>query len=88
LPPVLPGVPRRLDSLDTVARITRPKSNSFDSVERIRSPETPAGGNCAIASRVDLLFFHRRLRCLVIFDLKLGRFTHAELLHTQTTVDR
>jgi len=27
--------------------------------------------------RVDLLFFHRRLRCLVIFDLKLGRFTHA-----------
>ena len=22
--------------------------------------------------RVDLLFFHRRLRCLVIFDLKLG----------------
>ncbi len=28
--------------------------------------------------RVDLLFFHRRLRCLVIFDLKLGRFTHAD----------
>jgi hypothetical protein len=27
---------------------------------------------------VDLLFFHRRLRCLVIFDLKLGRFTHAD----------
>ena len=25
--------------------------------------------------RVDLLFFHRGLRCLVIFDLKLGRFT-------------
>ena len=25
-----------------------------------------------------LLFFHRRLRCLVIFDLKLGRFTHAD----------
>ena len=28
--------------------------------------------------RVDLLFFYRRLRCLVIFDLKLGRFTHAD----------
>jgi predicted nuclease of restriction endonuclease-like (RecB) superfamily len=27
--------------------------------------------------RVDLLFFHRRLRCLVIIDLKLGEFTHA-----------
>jgi hypothetical protein len=27
---------------------------------------------------VDLLFFHRRLRCLVIIDLKLGRFTHAD----------
>jgi predicted nuclease of restriction endonuclease-like (RecB) superfamily len=28
--------------------------------------------------RVDLLFFHRRLRCLIILDLKLGRFTHAD----------
>lgn len=28
--------------------------------------------------RVDLLFFHRRLRCLVIIDLKLGRYTHAD----------
>jgi predicted nuclease of restriction endonuclease-like (RecB) superfamily len=28
--------------------------------------------------RVDLLFFHRRLRCLVIIDLKLDRFTHAD----------
>jgi predicted nuclease of restriction endonuclease-like (RecB) superfamily len=28
--------------------------------------------------RVDLLFFHRHLRCLVIIDLKLGRFTHAD----------
>lgn len=28
--------------------------------------------------RVDLVFFHRRLRCLVIIDLKIGRFTHAE----------
>jgi predicted nuclease of restriction endonuclease-like (RecB) superfamily len=28
--------------------------------------------------RVDLLFFHRRLRCLVVIDLKLGRFTHAD----------
>ncbi len=28
--------------------------------------------------RVDLLFFHRRLRCLVVLDLKIGRFTHAD----------
>lgn len=28
--------------------------------------------------RMDLLLFHRRLRCLVIFDLKVGRFTHAD----------
>jgi predicted nuclease of restriction endonuclease-like (RecB) superfamily len=28
--------------------------------------------------RVDLLFFHRQLRCLVIVDLKLGKFTHAD----------
>jgi predicted nuclease of restriction endonuclease-like (RecB) superfamily len=28
--------------------------------------------------RVDLLFFHRRLRCLMIIDLKLGKFTHAD----------
>ncbi|MDQ0045389.1 PDDEXK nuclease domain-containing protein [Variovorax boronicumulans] len=29
--------------------------------------------------RVDLLFFHRRLRCLVIVDLKLGGLTHADV---------
>ena len=28
--------------------------------------------------RIDLLLFHRRLRCLFIFDLKLARFTHAD----------
>jgi predicted nuclease of restriction endonuclease-like (RecB) superfamily len=28
--------------------------------------------------RIDLLFFHRRLRCLLIIDLKLGMFTHAD----------
>ena len=28
--------------------------------------------------RVDLLFFHRQLRCLVIIDLKIGKFTHAD----------
>lgn len=28
--------------------------------------------------RVDLLFFHRRLRALVIIDLKLGKLTHAD----------
>ena len=34
--------------------------------------------------RVDLLFFHRRLHCLVLVDLKLGRFTHADAgqMHT------
>lgn len=29
--------------------------------------------------RVDLLFFHRRLRCLVIIDLKLGALAHADV---------
>ncbi len=29
--------------------------------------------------RVDLLFFHRRLRCLVIIDLKLGGLVHADV---------
>lgn len=29
--------------------------------------------------RVDLLFFHRRLKCLIIIDLKLGKFTHADV---------
>lgn len=28
--------------------------------------------------RVDLVFFHRRLRCLVVIDLKIGEFTHAD----------
>ena len=28
--------------------------------------------------RIDLLFYHRRLRSLVIIDLKIGRFTHAD----------
>ncbi len=28
--------------------------------------------------RVDLLFFHRRLRCLVVIDLKIGKFTHGD----------
>lgn len=29
--------------------------------------------------RVDLLFFHRRLRCLVIIDLKIGELVHADV---------
>lgn len=29
--------------------------------------------------RVDLLFFHRRLRCLVIIDLKLAELSHADV---------
>ena len=28
--------------------------------------------------RVDLLFYHRRLRCLVVVDLKIGSLTHAD----------
>ena len=28
--------------------------------------------------RIDFLFFHRRLRALVIIDLKVGKFTHAD----------
>lgn len=28
--------------------------------------------------RVNPLFFHRRLRCLVVIDLKLGKLTHAD----------
>jgi predicted nuclease of restriction endonuclease-like (RecB) superfamily len=28
--------------------------------------------------RVDLVFFHRELRCLVIIDLKIGKFSHAD----------
>ena len=28
--------------------------------------------------RIDLLFFHRRLRCLVVIDLKAGKFSYAD----------
>ena len=28
--------------------------------------------------RIDLLFFHRRLRCLLVIDLKVGRFSYAD----------
>ncbi|PPB83760.1 uncharacterized protein DUF1016 [Mycetohabitans endofungorum] len=28
--------------------------------------------------RIDLLFFHRRLKCLIVIDLKVGRFTYAD----------
>ena len=28
--------------------------------------------------RIDLLFFHRRLRCLVVIDLKVGKFNHGD----------
>jgi hypothetical protein len=27
---------------------------------------------------MDLLLYHRRLRCLVVIDLKVGKFTHAD----------
>jgi len=29
--------------------------------------------------RVDLVFFHRTLRCLILIDLKLGKFSHADV---------
>jgi predicted nuclease of restriction endonuclease-like (RecB) superfamily len=29
--------------------------------------------------RVDLVFYHRQLRCLVLVDLKLGRFSHTDV---------
>src|ERR1039457_5023853 len=29
--------------------------------------------------RVDLVFFHRRLRCLLIIDLKIGELVHADI---------
>jgi predicted nuclease of restriction endonuclease-like (RecB) superfamily len=28
--------------------------------------------------RIDLLFFHRKLKCLMVIDLKVGKFTHAD----------
>ena len=28
--------------------------------------------------RVDLIFFHRKLKCLVVIDLKIGKFTHSD----------
>ena len=28
--------------------------------------------------RVDLLFFHRQLKCLIVIDLKVGQFSHAD----------
>ncbi|MBI5525003.1 MAG: DUF1016 family protein [Deltaproteobacteria bacterium] len=31
-----------------------------------------------LTTRSNLLFFHRRLHCLVIIDLKLGKFAHAD----------
>ena len=34
--------------------------------------------------RVDLVFYHRRLRCLVLVDLKLGRLDHADVGQMQT----
>ena len=28
--------------------------------------------------RIDLLFFHRRLKCLLVIDLKIGKFSHSD----------
>ena len=38
--------------------------------------------------RVDLLFFHRRLRCLVVIDLKIGGFTPTPGRCTSTSTMR
>ena len=40
--------------------------------------------------RIDLLFFHRRLKCLVIIELKTGDFTHADAgqMHVYCTYAR
>lgn len=37
--------------------------------------------------KIDLLLFHRRLRCLVIIDLKLNKLTHADIgqMHLYTS---
>ena len=32
----------------------------------------------ACSFRIDLVFFHRRLRCLLIVDLKVGKFSYAD----------
>jgi predicted nuclease of restriction endonuclease-like (RecB) superfamily len=37
--------------------------------------------------RIDLLFFHRKLRCLVVIDLKLGKFTHADACQMQLNLN-
>lgn len=37
--------------------------------------------------RMDLLLFHRRLRCLVIVDLNVGKFTHADVGQTNLYVN-
>jgi len=39
-----------------------------------------ANGDCVGNEwhRIDLLFFHRRPRCLVIIDLKIGKFSRAD----------
>jgi predicted nuclease of restriction endonuclease-like (RecB) superfamily len=40
--------------------------------------------------RVDLVFFHRRLRCLLIIDLKIGELVHADIgqMHLYTNFAR
>lgn len=59
-------------------------------IEKLESFLLELGGDFAFIGRqrrlrigdqwfkIDLLFFHRRLRCLVVIDLKLGEFTHAD----------
>lgn len=37
--------------------------------------------------RMDLLFFHRKLKCLVVIDLKVGKFTHADAGQMQLYVN-
>ena len=42
------------------------------------SDASAASASAMNGYRLDLLFFHRKLRCLVVIDLKRGRFAHAD----------
>jgi predicted nuclease of restriction endonuclease-like (RecB) superfamily len=71
-----------------LARGSRPKPG--DTMEPDDEVRDPLGGEFAFIGRqrrlrigdewyrIDLLFFHRGLRCLVVIDLEVGKFTHAD----------
>ena len=53
---------------------------SIEGTRGLRNPARTRAGSIAFRRwyRIDLLVFHRRLRCLVVIDLKLGKFTPAD----------